>query len=640
VELENALNLVNTIVLTKTGRSLREPELALFQGTWLGLTYEQMAESSGYSNNYLMRDVGPKLWRLLSDALGRPVGKTNLRDALESIDQSALSQSISAHVSRDTSARRSSIAMPPSSQRPSRSAFNVILNRDITDLPKSVASYGYTQELENLTQWVLEENCRLVGIWGLNGVGKTTLARRLVDQIHDQFEIVGWQTLHPAPTLHALTETLPEILAGFLPNPPLEPGSSLGARSSIGSWLLVLNGIESVLQPGQTAGHYREGYENYRDFFQRICEDPHQGCVIVTGLEPPREFTRLEGQTSVVRSLMLSGLSPDDSALILEEERLIRSDQWETLIDYYRGHPAALRIMGRIIRELFSGSVVEFLKQQSFTFEDINKLLEQSFDRLSGLEKEILYCLASESQPTTLATLQQLSRPLSLYPVELLEALDSLKQRSLLEIIHSDDQAQFSLQPVVRDYVVNQFIAQVRGLSVTQEWHDRWSLQSTVPSLALTPSEPKTTTLNEWLQNRFDPDWEPVEILFAHAPSSAQRLRSVFHLRGERTIKRLKQIQLGTNPQGSHLVLLVAINPESDQSLNICVQVQPNHEETVLPANLTLTLLDASENSLAEIQSQEQDDFIQLPYFRGIAQECFNIQLSLDTATHREKFIV
>jgi hypothetical protein len=633
VELENALNLVSRIILDKAGRPLREPELILFEGTWLGLTYEQMAESSIYSNNYLMRDVGPKFWKLLSKALGQSVNKTNLRIVLEAMNESEFSPLTKIHSFQDahlsvTSSLPTLPKNPIKSQKLAVERFsNSLLARNGFDLANTASSYGYTEELEILTQWILEKHCRLVGIWGLNGVGKTTLSRRLVDQIHDQFEMTAVHTLHSAPT---------DLILPFITN--------WQARS----WLLILNGLESILQPGQTAGHYQAQYTHYGDFFQQISENSHQGCVIVTSLEPPREFIRLEGQSAAVRSLMLSGLSLTESERILEEEQLIRSREWATLINYYQGHPAALRIVSRIIRNLFNGSAVEFLKQQSFMFEDINKLLEQSFDRLSGLEKEILYCLASEGTPTMLATLQNLTRPLAVQAVELLEALDSLKQRSLLNIIHSENSVRFTLQPMIRDYVVHELIAQVCGVSAAQNWQERWALQSTISSLALTPSVSKPTHLSEWLNNYFDADWKPVEMLLAPLTNSPNRLRSIFHLRGEATIKRFKRIQFkATSPtyqsndcSNCSVVLLIAINPENDQTINICVQVQPNQEETTLPTNLKLYLLDASENILAEIESQEQDNFIQLPYFRGMPQECFKVQLSLNAKSHTEKFVI
>jgi len=53
---------------------------------------------------------------------------------------------------------------------------------------------------------------------------------------------------------------------------------------------------------------------------------------------------------------------------------------------------------------------------------------------------------------------------------------------------------------------------------------------------------PQMTQLSLWLQNRFDPSWQPVETLFAATGRSPIRLRSTFNLRSAEVIKRFKQI--------------------------------------------------------------------------------------------------
>nr|WP_267871594.1 AAA-like domain-containing protein [Nostoc sp. CHAB 5715] len=50
--------------------------------SWLGKTYEEMAEVSGYRNNYI-KEVGSELWQDLSVALGKKITKKNLHLALE-----------------------------------------------------------------------------------------------------------------------------------------------------------------------------------------------------------------------------------------------------------------------------------------------------------------------------------------------------------------------------------------------------------------------------------------------------------------------------------------------------------------------------------------------------------------------------
>jgi AAA-like domain len=57
--------------------------------SWLGKTYGEMAEASGYGNNYI-KEVGSQLWQDLSVALGKRVTKKNLHLALNKHLQSEI----------------------------------------------------------------------------------------------------------------------------------------------------------------------------------------------------------------------------------------------------------------------------------------------------------------------------------------------------------------------------------------------------------------------------------------------------------------------------------------------------------------------------------------------------------------------
>lgn len=84
---ESGLEIVNQLVLAKAGRRLSLVEVAILHGAWEGQTYEAIAEATNYSVSYLKRHVGPKLWQVLSEALGEEVSKSNFRLALEQIKQ-------------------------------------------------------------------------------------------------------------------------------------------------------------------------------------------------------------------------------------------------------------------------------------------------------------------------------------------------------------------------------------------------------------------------------------------------------------------------------------------------------------------------------------------------------------------------
>ena len=83
MDFEQALETVNESVFVRYGRHLTDVETAILIGSLQSQTYEQIAFTSGYSSSYITRDVGPKVWKLLSQVLGETVSKTNFQTALE-----------------------------------------------------------------------------------------------------------------------------------------------------------------------------------------------------------------------------------------------------------------------------------------------------------------------------------------------------------------------------------------------------------------------------------------------------------------------------------------------------------------------------------------------------------------------------
>jgi predicted ATPase len=82
MDFDQAIAAANATLNAHCDRSLTDLEIDLLRGAWDQLTYEQIADVSGYSLNYLQRDFGPRFWKLLSEAYGRKVSKVNARAVL------------------------------------------------------------------------------------------------------------------------------------------------------------------------------------------------------------------------------------------------------------------------------------------------------------------------------------------------------------------------------------------------------------------------------------------------------------------------------------------------------------------------------------------------------------------------------
>jgi hypothetical protein len=322
------------------------------------------------------------------------------------------------------------------------------------DAPDVSAFYGRTQELEDLRQWAIADYCRLIMIFGIGGIGKTALGVKFVRQNEDQFERIVWRSLSAQPLLPDLiADILPSLTQRVSPRSLDDPMMTLMPCLHTYRCLIVLDQAESLLQAGRLAGRYREGYTNYGQFWKRLGTERHRSCVLLICQEELQDVTFLERETRSVRSLHLVGLSEVEARDLLKANGLSKEPgAWDMLVQLYRGNPFALRMIAIMIQDYFTGNVSEFLKHTLVLGDDIRYVLDQQYKRLSEIEKTVLNQLALLGHPQSGLQLQaQISPAISSY--ELIEALASLRRRSLIEASSEGNEVLFTLQPIVMKYV-------------------------------------------------------------------------------------------------------------------------------------------------------------------------------------------
>jgi transcriptional regulator with XRE-family HTH domain len=157
---------------------------------------------------------------------------------------------------------------------------------------------GRTPERVTLRHWVLDDRCRVIGVLGMGGIGKTLLATRLARDEEARFEHVYWRGLHNAPSFG-------DWLAGALGVlSPHDPALSAGEAQRIDRLLevvhqspslLIIDNFETVLQTGERFGEYLPGCTGYGRLLKLLAETPHQSCVLLTSREEPPELGPLKG---------------------------------------------------------------------------------------------------------------------------------------------------------------------------------------------------------------------------------------------------------------------------------------------------------------------------------------------------------
>jgi hypothetical protein len=359
--------------------------------------------------------------------------------------------------------------------------------------------HGRKTELAKTQRWIVQERCRLVVVLGIVGIGKTAFSVKLAQEIQDQFQYVIWRSLRLAPSLEGILNQLIETLS-----PQLETKIAQTVDGKISQLidclrssrcLIVLDHFDSVLSSGDEyvkvknhtthlsiAGiknssslclisqiQYGQGYEIYGELIRRVGESQHQSCLVLTSREKTPEIAALEGDKLPVHSLKLNGLNEQEGLLILKEKSLVgvAEETFKLLLDWYAGNPLFLKLIASAIQELFDGNINEFIEQGTIVFGDIKATLDQQFNRLSQLEKHILYLLAVNQDAVSVGELQQNNIPGLSHKLSqrlILEAIELLQRRSLIEkatpTLIERQASSFYLSQVLKGYIIEHLIAE------------------------------------------------------------------------------------------------------------------------------------------------------------------------------------
>ncbi len=331
--------------------------------------------------------------------------------------------------------------------------------------PDVLSFYGREWEQDLLSEWVVEERCRVVSVLGQGGIGKSALATKVMHRVAEDFEVVIWRSLRDVPSCEALLDDCLQVLA---PQALRDASSNLESRQDLlleclrsRRILLVYDNLESVLEEGEDSGRMRAGYEGFSRVLRRVAETEHQSCLLLTSREKPSELVPLEGNRAPVRALRLARLDAEACQHLLEEKDVAGSAaDYARLVEAYAGNPLALKIVARTIVEIFGGQIAPFLEQGEVVFGGVRALLDEQYARLSAVEQSVLLWLAILREPVNLQELLAvLGAPLP--QPQVLEAIDSLRGRSLIE--RGKLQGSFTLQSVVMEYVTARLIVEVTG---------------------------------------------------------------------------------------------------------------------------------------------------------------------------------
>jgi hypothetical protein len=261
------------------------------------------------------------------------------------------------------------------------------------------------------------KNHRVLLISGVGGVGKSTLARAIIDlrptTVFDQF----WFSFYD--NQDAKLGDILEKLASYLNAPEIvsfkaekrEPGKAdvdrltgeLHRRSEV--WL-VFDDLSMVLEDQHFAD---KGIEF---LFSSLRDDTHKAKVIVTSRILPI-FENGESLLDVdddEEKQHLNGLSKDFAVDYLVKNGLAdtESDKLEELANGVDGHPLALKLLVELIKEYGASDILSDLSMYQEQKEDTIKKARKLFDKLAGDEKELLERISVYREPIKMEGLKEM----------------------------------------------------------------------------------------------------------------------------------------------------------------------------------------------------------------------------------------
>jgi len=466
MDIAEVLKLADELLFTHTGEHLDHLQETILKGTLQGQKYAKIASENHLSEGHV-RDTASELWQTLSDVLGEDINKLNARNILEKIiisnSVSAIGDYISIHQVSICSKRRRSPKSSPLSKPNANKPY-----LDIDNAPEIPAFYGRTDELNTLKTWLIQDCTRIITLTGMIGIGKTTLAIKLIEEIQTQFEYIVYRSLRYSPTIDSfLTDLLPTFISPIIPNTLDRQVDVLLKFLRKHRCLIIIDDLQMLFQPGQFAGQYQPEFEGYAVLFKQIAQLSHASSLLLISSEQPEDAichpARCANATrnKFTHSLKLTGLG-ESAKQILKNKELSDEQMWDTLIEKYQGHPLWLEMTATMIEELFAGKVAEFLAYPDLVLSNaIASQLSRLWIKLTESEKQVMHYLAKQEDTVTLSQiLQEISHP----PTDLLKAIQSLKRRCFLEnmpncigAIHGENHRSslLKINPILKHYLIS-----------------------------------------------------------------------------------------------------------------------------------------------------------------------------------------
>ncbi|MCL2928473.1 MAG: NB-ARC domain-containing protein [Trichodesmium sp. MAG_R01] len=463
MDINTLVELADNLIFTKTREHLTSLQKEVLKGTLNGKKYPQIADDCKRHPDHI-KQVGTKLWKLLSDILGKNIKKSNARSILEKFHFSHISNTgddcvniNSNHINICGENKQSPTPKNKSSPTlidQNQNNTNPENYYDLSEAPDLYPLCDRHSEVTTLKQLILQNHSRIITILGLTGIGKSTLTVELIAQIKNKFDYIIWRNIDNYSSCESLQINILKFLSqtDFTSQKKEKISNSQTINNQLIDYLrkyrclLIFDNLQEIFASGKLAGTYLQEHENYGKFFQQIATLSHQSCLLLLSQEKPKIIST----NNHCQTLKIDGLGKSAVA-ILKDINLTDEEQSLELINLYSGNPLWLNIIADAVEDLFNGNITQILSCPSIYLGDLEPILDKYFQRLSELEKQVILWIASQE---TAVDIYNTSPDFPLLHSDLWKGIQSLKRRCLV----TKQDNLFALLAVLKQYIISNYL--------------------------------------------------------------------------------------------------------------------------------------------------------------------------------------
>jgi len=217
MDVKEVLELADELALDKTGKYLDDIQKDTLRGIWERKKYLEIAKACNCSETHVKK-VASKLFKLFSERVtDKSLKKTNFRATMERYEISQSSNFVNFNIVQKSSINVCTDTLNHKQNSPptqNSNENNTQQKLDLRDAPDLKTFYNYPNSpLTTLENAIAHQNCRLLNITGMSGIGKSAIARHLIPLIQTQFDRIIWRSLRTSPPLETTLKNLIQFLS-------------------------------------------------------------------------------------------------------------------------------------------------------------------------------------------------------------------------------------------------------------------------------------------------------------------------------------------------------------------------------------------------------------------------------------------